>query len=327
MSRPPLRRAARLAASAALAVVIASCSRAVRGEPARVIASEPFLADIAGEVAGDRIAVRPLLPTGADPHTWEPAPRDAAAVASADLLIVNGAGLEAFLEPLLEGLGKEGPRVVEACAGLVPRTPREGERGGPADAHGGADAGGGADAAHHDLDPHFWLDPLSVVRYAENIRDALTELDPDGADVYRANAAAYAEKLRELDRWIAGEVSRIPPERRLLVTNHESLGYFADRYGLRIVGAVIPSVSSGATPSAKDLAELAAALARTGAPAIFVEEGADPRLARQLAEEAGVRLVTGLRTHALTDSEGTAPTYLAMMRDDVRTIVGALEAP
>lgn len=312
-------RARRTAAAAALVALLASCSRGPRNEPARVIAAEPFLADIAREVAGDRLAVRSLLPTGADPHTWEPAPRDAAAVASADLLIVNGAGLEAFLEPLLEGLGDDGPRVVEACAGLAPRTPREGEH--------GEDGHGGVDRAPHDLDPHFWLDPLNVVRYAENIRDALVALDPSGAAAFRSNAAAYAEKLRELDRWIAGEVSRIPAERRLLVTNHESLGYFADRYGLRIVGAVIPSVSSGAAPSAKDLAGLAAALRRTGAPAVFVEEGADPRLARQLAEEAGVRLVTGLRTHALTGPEGPAPTYLAMMRDDVRTIVDALAAP
>ena len=226
---------------------------------------------------------------------------------------MNGAGLEGFLAALLEGLGSEGPRVVEACAGLVPRVPREGEHADRADAH--------------ETDPHFWLDPLSVVRYAENIRDALSELDPAGADAFRANAAAYAEKLRDLDRWIAGEVSRIPLERRLLVTSHESLGYFADRYGFRVVGTVIPGVSTGSSPSAKELAALAVLLERTGAPAVFVEEGTDPRLARQLAVETGVRLVTGLRTHALTGPDGPAPTYLAMMRGDVRTIVDALAAP
>jgi ABC-type Zn uptake system ZnuABC Zn-binding protein ZnuA len=231
-------------------------------------------------------------------------------VASADLFIVNGGGLEAFLAPLLEGLGSERPRVIEASAGLVPREGVQGED----DDHGGPD-------------PHFWLDPLSVVRYAENIRDALSALDPPGAAVFRANAAAYAERLRELDRWIAGEVSAVPAERRLLVTNHESLGYFADRYGFRIVGTIIPSVSSGATPSAKDLAALVGVLKQTGAPALFLEEGTDTRLAQQLADEAGVRLVTGLRTHSLTGPDGPAPTYLAMMRGDVRTIVDALEAP
>jgi len=315
-----MSRAVSIAAAALLAVVVllaaaalASCSRGLSAARARVIASEPFLADIAREVAGDRIGVTALLPIGVDPHTWEPAPRDAAAVASAALFIVNGAGLEAFLQPLLDGLGGQRPRIVEASAGLVPR-----QRG---------SAEPGAAGGHEEVDPHFWLDPLNVVRYAENIRDALAELDPAGVATFRANAAAYAEKLRELDRWIAGEVARIPPERRLLVTNHDSLGYFADRYGLRIVGTVIPGVSTGASPSAKDLAALADGLRGTGARALFIEEGADPRLARQLATETGLRLVTDLRTHTLSGPDGPAPTYLAMMRADVRTIVDALAAP
>jgi ABC-type Zn uptake system ZnuABC Zn-binding protein ZnuA len=303
----------RIAAAAAVLAALVSCSRTAAPAGARVIAAETFLADIAREVAGDRIVVQALLPVGVDPHAWEPAPRDAAAVASAKLLIVNGAGLEAFLSPLLRGLDAGGPRVAEASAGLAPRTPREGEP--------------GAGSGQGDTDPHFWLDPLAVIRYAENIRDALSELDPAGADAFRANAAAYAGKLRELDAWIAGEVAGIPPDRRLLVTNHESLGYFADRYGFRIVGAVIPSVSTGATPSAKQLAALVGTVRETGARALFVEDAGDPRLARQVADETGIRLVTGLLTHSLTGPGGAAPTYLAMMRTDVRLIVDALEAP
>jgi len=312
-----MNRAAAAAGAAAVvllaAAALASCSRDSSPARSAVIASEPFLADIAREVAGERFAVTARLPIGVDPHTWEPAPRDAAAVASARLFIVNGAGLEAFLQPLLDGLGERRPRVVEASAGLVPRR-RGGSEPGAAD-------------EHRDVDPHFWLDPLNVVRYAENIRDALAELDPAGASTFRANAAAYAEKLRDLDRWIAGEVARIPPERRLLVTNHESLGYFADRYGLRIVGTVIPGVSTGASPSARDLAALADELRVTGARALFIEEGADPRLARQLAAETGLALVTDLRTHTLSGPDGPAPTYLAMMRVDARTIVDALASP
>ncbi|HSV92888.1 MAG TPA: metal ABC transporter substrate-binding protein [Desulfobacterales bacterium] len=312
MRRPLARRAA----AAALLLAAASCSRAPsraadRAAPAAVLASESFLADIVGAVAGDRIAVRTLVPIGADPHSWEPAPRDAAAVAGAALFIVNGDGLESFLAPLLSSI--DGPRVVEASDGLAPRAPREGEP--------------GAGDADHETDPHYWLNPLNVVRYAQNIRDALSALDPAGADAYRANAAAYAEELRALDRWIAAEVARVPPERRLLVTNHESLGYFADRYGFRIVGTVIPSVSTGSSPSARQLAALVDRLRETGAPALFVEEGADARVARQIADEAGVALVTGLRTHTLTDASGPAPSYLAMMRADVRTIVDALGAP
>jgi ABC-type Zn uptake system ZnuABC Zn-binding protein ZnuA len=312
MRRPLARRVA----AAALLLAAAACSRAPsratdRAAPAAVLASESFLADIAGAVAGDRIAVTTLLPLGADPHSWEPAPRDAAAVAGAALFNVNGHGLESFLAPLLSSI--DGPRVVEASAGLAPRTPRDGE---PV----AGDSG-------HESDPHFWLNPLNVVRYAENIRDALSALDPAGTDAYRANAAAYAEELRALDRWIADEVARVPPGRKLLVSNHESLGYFADRYGFRIVGTVIPSVSTGSSPSARQLAALVDRLRATGAPALFVEEGADARVARQIADEAGVALVTGLRTHTLTDAAGAASSYLAMMRADVRTIVAALGAP
>lgn len=310
------RAAAALAVPLAILLAAAACSRgpsrnaAASAKPA-VLASESFLADITRAVAGDRLVVTALVPPDADPHAWEPAPRDAAAVARAALFIVNGAGLEGFLAPLLESI--TGPRVVEASAGLAPRVPKEGEHAGVGD--------------DREIDPHFWLDPLNVIRYAENIRDALAALDPAGADGFRANAAAYAAALRELDRWIAAEVDRIPAGRRLLVTNHESLGYFADRYGFRVVGTVIPSVSTGSSPSARQLAALVDLVRSTGTPAIFVEQGADARVARQAAADAGVKLVTDLRTHALTDASGPAPTYLAMMRENVRAVVAALAAP
>jgi ABC-type Zn uptake system ZnuABC Zn-binding protein ZnuA len=313
VNRPLVRCVVLAAAALSLAAACSRGATAVRPAPAAVLASESFLADIAGAVAGDRIVVTTLVPIGADPHSWEPAPRDAAAVSHAALFIVNGNGLESFLAPLLKGLGTDGPKVVEASAGLPPRVPRAGE---PA-------AGDGS----HETDPHFWLDPLNVIRYAENIRDALSVFDPAGADAYRASAAAYAEKLRELDRWITAEVARVPPAKRLLVTNHESLGYFADRYGFQVVGTVIPSVSTGSSPSARQLADLVARLRSTGTTAIFVEVGADVRVARQVADEAGVRLVTSLRTHTLTDASGPAPSYLAMMRADVSAIVDALGAP
>ena len=199
---------------------------------------------------------------------------------------------------MLEGLGSERPRVVEACAGLVPR-----------------EAGEGGGRRSHETDPHFWLDPLSVVRYAENIRDALSELDPAGADAFRANAAAYAEQLRELDRWIAGEVSADPAERRLLVTNHESLGYFADRYGFRIVGTVIPSVSSGATPSAKELAALVGVLKQTGAPA-RVPRGGDGPPAGPAARRRGRRTARHRPPHPLAHRARGARADLP--RDDAR---------
>ncbi len=163
-----------------------------------------------------------------------------------------------------------------------------------------------------------------VVRYLQNIRDALSRVDPAGEKTYGANADAYIKQLRELDAWVAGQVAAIPAEKRLLVTNHESLGYFADRYGFHIVGTVIPSVSSEASPTARQLARLVDGLKKAGAPAVFLEVGGNPQLARQVAQEAGVPVVTELYTHSLTDGSGPAPTYLDLMRYDVKTIVDAL---
>ena len=139
------------------------------------------------------------------------------------------------------------------------------------------------------------------------------------------NARAYSDQLAALDTWIAAQIAQIPQSRRILVTNHESLGYFADRYGLRVVGAIVPSVSSGSSPSAQELAHLADTIRQTGAPAIFLETGANAQLAQQLGQETGVKVVTDLYTHSLSPAGGPAPTYLDMMRYNTEKIVNALK--
>jgi ABC-type Zn uptake system ZnuABC Zn-binding protein ZnuA len=305
------------AAAAALAVllVLEGCSRRPEarapGKPV-VLAIESFLSDITRQVAGDRLEVQTLIPEGMEPHGYEPTPRDMARLSDAALVVANGAGLEAFLGRLLQGQGGgKGLRITEASAGLPGRSGREGE------AVEGQAAGG-------ETDPHFFMDPVLVIRYGENIAAALSALDPAGAAVYRANAAAYAEKLRQLDARIAALVSRIPVAERMLVTNHESLGYFADRYGFRVVGTVIPSVSTDAAPTARQVALLVEKLRGVRARAVFLETGANPQLARQIAAEAGVPVVTELYTHSLSAASGPAPSYIAMMEYDAKTIVDAL---
>jgi manganese/iron transport system substrate-binding protein len=227
-------------------------------------------------------------------------------------LIVNGAGVEAFLAKLLQNAGGE-RRVIEASAGLSSRTPRQGEV---------VEAG---TSGQPEQDPHFWLDPVSVLKYVENIRDGLSQADPGGKDAYTRNAEAYIAKLKELDAWIGEQVKQVPASRRLLVTNHESFGYFADRYGFKIVGAVVPSVSSNASPSAQQLARLVDAIKATGAPAVFLETGANAQLAQQLAQETGIKVVTGLFTHSITEPGGSAPSYIEMMRYDTKAITDALK--
>ncbi len=271
---------------------------------------ESFLADIAQNVAGDRLQVQTLMPIGLDPHAFEPTPQDVAKIAESQVLIVNGAGFEEWLSETLANAGGE-RRLIEAATGLTSRQPRAGEI---------------IDEHHSEEgDPHFWLDPNQVIQYVENIRAGLTAADPQGADLYAQNAAAYVLKLQDLDARIKQQVAGIPAERRLMVTNHESFGYFADRYGFQITGAIIPSTSSGAAPSAQELAALIDHIRQAGAPAIFLETGANPRLAEQIAQETGIKVVGDLYTHSITAAGGAAPSYIAMIEHNVSAIVEALK--
>jgi ABC-type Zn uptake system ZnuABC Zn-binding protein ZnuA len=298
-----------------VAVMVTSCGaqgagqRATQPGSVKVLAVETFLADIAQNVAGSRLKVDALIPAGADPHEFEPAPADVAKVAASTVVIANGTGLEMFLSKLLDNTGGQHV-LIEASAGLQKRAPHEGEA---------------ALDDHPQGDPHFWLDPLNVVQYVENIRAGLSKADPEGANTYQANADAYVAKLKELDTWVTAQVQLVPAARRMLVTNHESFGYFADRYGFQIVGTIIPSVSTDASPSAQQLASLVDRVKATGAPAIFLETGSNPSLAEQLARETGVKVVTGLFTHSTSEPSGPAPDYIAMIRYNTTAIVNALK--
>ena len=272
-----------------------------------VVASVGFLADVAQNVAGDRFTVRTLIPPGADPHSFDPTPKDLGEVAAADLVIVNGGGLEGPLLKMLKNAGGEAA-IVDASAGLQSRSPQPGE----------------PPLGSSETDPHFWLDPVLVKTYAANIRDAFTTTDPDGAAAYRANAAAYSKRLDELDAWIQSQVATIPAANRKLVMDHASHGYFADKYGFSVVGTVIPSVGTGETPTAKQLGDLTAAIRKSGAKAIFVEIEENPKLAQQIAAETGITVVDDLLDHSLTEANGVAPTYIDMMKFDTQRIVEAL---
>jgi ABC-type Zn uptake system ZnuABC Zn-binding protein ZnuA len=267
-----------------------------------VLASTTFLADIVRNVAGDRVTVESLLPVGADPHSYEATPSDVTRIAGCKLLIINGADYEHFLGPLLQNAGGQ-REVIEASAGLYPS--------------GELEDGSG-------IDPHLWLDPNNAITYVENIREALTHFDPEGAADYQVNAETFTAELKALDTWIAEQVSQVPPERRLLITNHESLNYFADRYGFTIIGTVIESFSSDASPSAQQMAALVDQIKASRAPAIFLDAGDNSALAQQIAAETGVRVVTDLHLESLTDGPPTA-TYIDMMKHNVTQIVNALK--
>ncbi len=248
-------------------------------------------------MAGNRLQVQSLLPPGIDPHEFQPAPQDAIKIAQSRVLIVNGLNYETWLQKSLQDAGNA-PVLITATQGI-------------------ASSDGG--------DPHMWMDPNNVIHYVENIRDGLTQADPAGKEVYAANAAAYIAKLKALDASIRSQVAALPPERRLLVTNHDDLGWFAKAYGFTIVGAVIPSVTDEASPSAQQMAALIDTIKQSKAPAIFVDVGANPNLAEQVASGTGAKVVTGLYIESLSAAGGPATTYIDMLKYDAGLIVSALK--
>jgi ABC-type Zn uptake system ZnuABC Zn-binding protein ZnuA len=260
----------------------------------KVVAVNSTLANIAQEIAGDRMEIDVLIPPGADPHTFQPTPRDVAKIADSQMLIANGAGLEEWLQEVIDNAGGQSMLII-AADGLTESSDRPG-------------------------DPHFWLDPNFVIHYVRQIRDGFIELDPTGEAVYSQNTEQFIARLEDLDGWITQQVETISPEKRLLITNHESFGYFADRYGFVIVGTIIPSVSTGSSPTAQQMVALVEAIKATNTGAIFLEAGSNPDLAQQLAEEAGINVIVDLRTQPLFPGEG----YIDMMEYNTRAIIEAL---
>jgi ABC-type Zn uptake system ZnuABC Zn-binding protein ZnuA len=292
-----------------IVVLLSACAptRAPSTGGLRVVAAESFLRDIAQNVAGDRLTVETLIPVGADPHEYQLTPRDTAAITSSQVFIVNGLGYEGWLKETLDNVGGERV-VIIATEGLSPNPDPTGE--------------------HLDGDPHMWMNPMNVLRYVENIRDGLSRADPDGSEIYAANADAYITGLKELDQWIKDEVAGLPAAKRLLVTNHDALGYFSEAYGFKVIGAVIPGVTNEASPSAQAMASLIETIKSSGAPAIFLDISENQDLARQIASESGAKVVTGLYVETLSAADGPAPTYIEMIKYDVSTIVEALrQAP
>ncbi len=312
--------------------------------PINALASTTVLTDIAQNVAGDTVKVNSLLPHGVDPHVYEAKPSDVAIIAVSNLLILNGVGYEFYIESLLENAGGERV-VVEAADGLevhqMPEHAYEAEGHEHEGEEHAYEAGGheneaaeheqegeeGHDHIGHDHsagDPHMWLDPIRVFTYVENIRDGFIQIDPEGAEVYTANAEAYSAELKELDRYITDQVKTIPAGRRLLVTNHEALGYFAERYGFVVVDTILPSFSSDATVSAQQVAKTIESIKSSGAPAILLGEVENTKMAEQIAAETGVKIVDGLYLETLTVGPPAA-TYIDMMKFNVDRIVEALK--
>jgi ABC-type Zn uptake system ZnuABC Zn-binding protein ZnuA len=280
----------------------------------QVVATTNIVGDVVSQVGGDAIQLAVLLPPGTDPHSFQPTPQDMALVADAQVIFSNGAGLEAFMQALLENSGSQA-RQVEVSQEIILLVGSSHAEPADGDDHADEDELGG--------DPHVWLDPKNVMLWVDQIERTLTEVDPQNAALYQQNAAAYRQELAELDQWIVDQVSQIPPSHRKLVTDHQLFAYFAEGFGFEQIGAIVPGYSTLSEPSARELALLEDAISALDVQAVFVGNTVNPSLAQRVAKDTGVKLVF-LYTGSLTDAAGPAATYLEYMRFNVNAIVEAL---
>jgi len=284
-----------------------------------VVATTSIVADVTSEIGGDLISLSVLLPPESDPHSYEPVPQDLGVLQSAQLVLRNGLGFEAALDPFLDNL-TDGTVVQTVSDGISPRRIQSNDS---ELSH--ADTGGSETGDGYDVDPHVWFDPTNIIIWTENIEEALSLLDPDNGATYAENAVIYRQKLMELDAWIADRVSRIPVDRRLLVTDHDTLGYFAAHYDFEVIGTIIPSTSTLAEPSAQGLAQLSDEINESGIPAVFVGPQVNSSLAEQIAAETGAKIVI-LHTASLGVPENGKISYLDFMKFNTNLIVDALSA-
>jgi ABC-type Zn uptake system ZnuABC Zn-binding protein ZnuA len=308
-----LRSLAPLAVLVASGALAAGCSEQRAGSAdaeLRVVATTAHLADFARAVGGDRVAVETILSPNADPHDYEPRPSDARAVAEADVVLQSGGDIDAWLDDVVDSAGGEAARVNLID---VVRTLEGGHE--HDDEHGHEDEGV--------RDPHWWQDPRNVVRAVDRIRAVFSDADAAGAAAYDRRAAAYRQRVERLDRAIERCIDSAPAERRKLVTGHDAFGYFAARYGIEIVGSVLPTLSTSGQPSAGDLRALTAAIRRERVTTIFPEAAVSQRLERAVARDAGVEVGPPLYADTLGLAGSPGATYLEALRHDASAITEA----
>jgi ABC-type Zn uptake system ZnuABC Zn-binding protein ZnuA len=280
-----------------LAVLAASaCTQtAVATAPAgtiAVVATTTQMQDLVRHVGGSRVHVVGILRPNVDPHDFEPTPASVVALSDARLVVESGVGIDAWADQLVDAAGTSAP-VFDASAGL----PIRGD------------------------DPHWWGDPTLIERAAHALGRRLGQVDPGHAAAYARNVARYVRQVAQMDAANRRLVATVPPADRKLVTNHDAFGYLAAHYRIRVVGSVIPALSSAAQPSAQDIADLIDRIRAQHVRAIFTESSLDPALERQIAAEAGVRVYANLYGDTLGPVGSPGATYIQMERWNVRAMV------
>jgi zinc/manganese transport system substrate-binding protein len=278
--------------------LIASAFPATAQDRVNVVASFSILGDLVRNVGGNRVDVTTLVGPDGNVHVYTPAPSDARKIAQARLVVVNGLGLEGWLPRLVQAAGSKAT-IVQASVGIDQLS-----------------VGAAAD-------PHAWQSVANAKIYVANIRDALAAADPAGAAIYQANAQDYLARLDALDREVREVVAQIPPGRRKVISTHQAFGYFAAAYGIEFIA---PSgVSTESEPGARDIAGIIRQIKSEAIPAVFLENISDDRLMRRISAETGARIGGTLYSDSLTDEKGEAPTYIDMLRHNIRVLASALK--
>jgi zinc/manganese transport system substrate-binding protein len=281
-----------------ICVVIAAAAAPVHAqERVNVVASFSILGDFVKNVGGDRVDVTTLVGPNGDVHVYDPAPTDAKTIAGARLLVINGLGLEGWLPRLLQSSGGKAA-IITATKGIAPLK------------------------VGSDADPHAWQSVANAKIYVTNITDALVAADPADAEVFRANAQAYLTRLDALEREVREAVAKIPPSRRKVISTHDAFGYFAAAYGIEFIAPL--GVSTESEASARDIAGIITEIKREKIPAVFLENISDPRLIRRISAETGARVGGTLYSDSLTGEKGEVPTYIELVRHNIKALTGAL---
>jgi zinc/manganese transport system substrate-binding protein len=262
-----------------------------------VVASFSILGDFVKNVGGDRVNVTTLVGPNGDVHVYTPAPADAKKIADAKLLVINGLGLEGWLPRLLQASGSKAP-IVTATRGIAPLK-------------------FGSDA-----DPHAWQSVANAKIYVANIRDALRGADPADAAIFAANTQAYLTKLDALDREVRAAIAQIPEQRRKVISTHDAFRYFAAAYGIEFIAPL--GVSTESEASARDIAGIITQIKAQKIPAVFLENISDPRLIERISTETGARVGGTLYSDSLTDEKGPVPTYIELVRHNIKALTSAL---
>lgn len=266
-----------------------------------VVATTTIIADIAEEIAGDRVEVYCIMPIGGDPHIYQPVPGDARMIARSDLVLLNGLQLEGWLNELARHAGGTRP-MIKVAEGVNALEDEE---------------------RHGEPDPHAWFDVRNMHIYVDNIVDGLVKIDPDGEEEFMQRAETYKKELDELDSWVRAQIETLPEDRRILITSHDAFRYFGEAYGVKVLA--LQGISTEAQPQTKDVIKLVQTVQEHNIPAVFIETSVNPRMLEQIARDAGTRIGGELFSDSIGAPDHEGGSYLGMVRYNVRTFVQAMK--